>query len=179
MCADTAVDFAAGIRALKPQCIRRVFRLDLGRNRSAPTVGRSVSQINGMHRSSPSVRDRRYFVFKAISSWINPHPRRVNESRRDVHSAALTRRRFFGRAFAGASGERLRTVSVMGTYRRFQTHCSLATIASCGQHSLRHGAAKLRSRRRNRICSTPEHQRSQCIGGEANLKSLSIAFSVE
>jgi hypothetical protein len=49
MYADAAVNFAAGIWALKSERIDLDPRFNLWRIRSATSAGRSVSQANGTH----------------------------------------------------------------------------------------------------------------------------------
>jgi hypothetical protein len=64
----------------------------------------------------------------------------VNESRRDLHSATLTRRRSYWTGLtAGASDERLRTVSVMSVSR---LDCSLGIDRMLAQVLARRGAEK-------------------------------------
>jgi hypothetical protein len=86
----------------------------------------------------------------------------ADESRRDIHSAALTRRRSYWTGLtAGTSDERLRTVSVMSVSK---LDCSLGidrilarvlTPSRCGE--------KQRSHRESGLFPTLEHLCSESI----------------
>jgi len=103
-----------------------VTMLKAALRKTAPMAKRLMRRSN-----TPRIGDP-----KSISRAV----RAVDESRRDIHSAALTRRRSYSTGqTAGAGGERLRTVSVMSVSK---LDCSLATIVCWRWCSPRRSAEK-------------------------------------
>lgn len=89
----------------------------------------------------------------------------VNESRRDLHSAALTRRRSYWTGLtAGASDERLRTVSVMSVSK-------LDYLLGADRMLARVLTEKTNGHVGNQNFSTLEHLCTESIDEEPNLKS--------